>query len=274
MSNQFVFKGEIAPPLRSSGFGAVLLVLLIILFGLYQTHPFAESVQAWVPRLILLILPLSIASRSIYTVHFNLLLVCYYLMRFFPRFPLYPFSDLTFLLLYWFAVLLAPELRGSVGWLRPGKLDASVWALVVVTIVVPVIALILWVHFLSPDLERYAAMVPNLPLWEIALYAVANAAFNALLEETIWRGVMLEALDSGLGAGICALVIQAVSFAAAHYRYGFPNGIVGSAMVFVFGMMLGVIRRKSKGILGCWLAHSVVDASIFIMIVHFIRAGA
>lgn len=274
MNNRFVFRGQIVPPPRSSKFGATLLIFLIILFGLYQTRPFPESVQAWMPRLILLMLPLSIASRSIYTVHFNVLAVCYYLMQFFPRFSIYPFSALTFLLLYWYVVLLMPALRGSVGWVRPGKLDAPVWTLVVITIVVPIIALILWVHFLSPNLEGYAAMVPQFPLWLIALYAVANAAFNALLEETIWRGVMLEALDSGLGPGVCALIIQSVSFAAAHYRYGFPNGIVGSAMVVVFGLMLGVIRRKSKGILGCWLAHAAVDASIFIMIVHFIREAS
>ncbi|HEY1787975.1 MAG TPA: type II CAAX endopeptidase family protein [Verrucomicrobiae bacterium] len=274
MNDRFVFMGEIVPPPRSGRFATQLLILLIVLLGLYQTHPLPESFQTWVPRLILLMLPLSIASRSVYAIHFNVLLVCYYLMRFFPRFPLYPFSDLTFLLLYWYSVLLTPALRGSVGWLRVGKLDATVWKLVAITIVVPIIALIGWVHFLSPNLGRYSNMVPQFPLWLIALYAVANAAFNAALEETIWRGVMLEALDSGLGPGIPALLIQSVSFAAAHYRSGFPNGIVGSAMVFVFGMMLGVIRRRSRGILGCWLAHTAVDAAIFIMIVYFIRRAA
>jgi membrane protease YdiL (CAAX protease family) len=272
MNERFVFKGQIIPPPRSSLFATVLAILLIILFALFQTYPFPDAVQVWMPRLILLMLPISIASRSHYTIHLNVLLVCYYLMRFFPRFPLYPFSHLTFLLLYFYVVILTPSLRGSVGWTRMGKLDASVWGLVAITVVVPIIALSLWVHFLSPDLGRYSNMVPQFPFWVIALYAVANAAFNAALEETIWRGVILEALDSGFGPGIWPLLIQSVSFAAAHYRTGFPNGILGSAMVFVFGMMLGVIRRKSKGILGCWLAHTCVDAAIFTMIVHFIRA--
>jgi uncharacterized protein len=269
-----VFTGQIVAPPRSSLFASGLLFLLIVLLGLYQTHPLPESLQTWVPRIILLMLPISIASRSIYAIHLNVLLVCYYLMGFFPRFPLYPFSGLTFLLLYWYTVILTPGLKDSVGWLRKGNLDAVVWRLVVITIVIPIIALILWVHFLSPNLGRYSNMVPQFPLWLITLYAVANAAFNAALEETIWRGVMLEALDSGFGPGIGALLIQAVSFAAAHYRSGFPNGIVGAAMAFVFGVMLGVIRRKSRGILGCWVAHTAVDAAIFTMIVHFIRASA
>lgn len=274
MNGRFAFRGQIVPPPRSSPFGAGLLILLIVLFGLYQTSPFPASIQLWVPRIILLLLPLSIASRSIYTIHFNVLLACYYLERFLPRFPLYPFSDLAFLLLYFFTVILVPPLRKSVGWLRPGKFDATVWTLVAITIIVPIIALMVWVHYFSPDLGRYSNMVPHFPLWVIALYAVANAAFNAALEETIWRGVMLEALDSAFGPGICALLIQSVSFAAAHYRHGFPNGIIGSAMVVVFGMMLGVIRRKSKGVLAGWLAHTFVDAAIFTMIVHFIRQAS
>jgi membrane protease YdiL (CAAX protease family) len=274
MTGRFIFRGQIVSPPRSSQLGAGLLILLIVLFGLYQTSPFPESIQSWLPRILLLLLPLSIVSRSIYTVHFNVLVACYYLERFLPRFPLYPFSDLTFLLLYFFTVMLIPALRGSVGWLRPGKFDASVWRLVAITVVVPIVALMLWVHCLSPDLGRYGNMVPHFPLWLIALYAVANASFNAMLEETIWRGVMLEALDSAFGPGIWPLVIQSVSFAVAHYRHGFPNGIVGSAMVVVFGMMLGVIRRKSKGVLAGWLAHTAVDAAIFTMIVYFIRQAS
>jgi uncharacterized protein len=264
---------QITPPPRSTTFGAWLLVLLILLFGLYQTHPFPDAIQIWIPRIVLLLLPISIAARSIYAIHFNVLIACYYLMRFFPRFPLYPFSDLTFLLLYIYVVMLIPPLRGSVGWLRSGKFDAVTWSLVAGTIVVPIIALMLWVHFLSPDLGRYANMVPQFPLWLIALYAIANAMFNAALEETIWRGVILEALDSALGPGVWALTIQAVSFGAAHYRSGFPNGIIGAAMAAIFGIMLGIIRRKSKGVLACWLAHAFVDAAIFTMIVHFIRTS-
>jgi membrane protease YdiL (CAAX protease family) len=274
MNDRIIFRGQIAAPPRSCAFGGWLLILLIVLLGLYQTHPFPDSIQIWVPRIVLLLLPLSIASCNIYTIHFNVLFVCYYLMRFFPRFPLYPFSDLTFLLLYIFTVMLISPLRGSVGWVRSGKFDATTWTFIAVTIVIPIIALMLWVHFLSPDLGRYSNMVPQFPFWLIALYGVVNAMFNAALEETIWRGVMLEALDSALGPGVWALVIQAVAFGMAHYRSGFPNGIIGAAMASVFGIMLGIIRRKSKGILACWLTHAFVDAAIFTMIVHFIRQSA
>jgi membrane protease YdiL (CAAX protease family) len=155
--------------------------------------------------------------------------------------------------------------------LRLGKFDKTVWKLILITIIVPVAALIIWVHFLSPNLSRYVGMVPNDPLWMLMFYAIANATFNAALEEITWRGVMLEALDSAFGPGWCALLIQSLSFAVAHYRNGFPNGIVGSAMVVIFGLMTGLIRRKSKGIVAGWLAHAAVDATIFCLILHFMQ---
>ncbi len=266
-----MFRGQINAPPRSSVFGMVILLGLIVLFGLLQTRPLPDSLQAWVPRAIFMLAPLSIAARSIYTIHFNVLLLCYYLARLFPEFSIYPFSGLTFLMLYAYIVILVPPLRKTVGWARSGKFDQTVWVLVLITVIVPALALMAWVHFLSPNLHRYTGMVPQLPLWLIVFYAIGNAAFNAAMEETIWRGVMLEALDSAFGPGLWPVIIQAISFAGAHYRNGFPNGIVGSAMVAVFGLMLAAIRRKSKGILGCWLAHAAVDATIFCLILHYAR---
>jgi uncharacterized protein len=264
------FRGQIEDPPRSTTSGATLIMFLIVLFGLYQTHPFPDAIQVWVPRIILLMLPLSIASRSLYAIHLNIFIAGYYLINFFPRFSLYPFNHLGVLLLYAYIVMLTPSLRGSLGWFRLGKFDKTIWTLILITIIVPVIALITWVHFLSPDLSHYVGMVPHDPLWMLLLYAIANATFNAVLEEITWRGVMLEALDSAFGPGWCVLVIQSLSFAAAHYRNGFPNGIIGAAMVVVFGLMVGLIRRKSKGIVAGWLAHAAVDATIFCLILHFI----
>jgi membrane protease YdiL (CAAX protease family) len=40
------------------------------------------------------------------------------------------------------------------------------------------------------------------------------------------------------------VLVQAGSFASFHYPAGFPNGIWGFAMVFVYGFMLGVLRRR------------------------------
>jgi len=86
------------------------------------------------------------------------------------------------------------------------------------------------------------------------------------MEETIFRGIMLEALDSALGTGHFSIILQSLSFAALHYRFGFPNGFCGFWMVFVYGWMLGYIRQKSRGILAPWIVHVVADITIFIIL--------
>lgn len=265
-----VLKGQIEPPPRSTMFGAVLLICLLIFHASVLLHLHASL---WFPATLLL-LPLAILSRSIYTIHFNVFLVCFFLVTFFPHFSSYPFSELTLLLLYAYAVMLIPGLRGTVGWLRTGKFDGTTWLLIVATVVISCAALIAWVRLFSPDLARYADLIPHRPRWQILAYGIGFCTFNAALEEITWRGVMLEALDSAVGPGLGALVIQAASFAVAHYRNGFPNGIVGSLMVFAYGLMLGMIRRRSKGILACWLAHVAADFTIYCLVFYFIWHSA
>jgi|GEM_PF-1053829 membrane protease YdiL (CAAX protease family) len=266
-----IFRNQINNPPRASKFGAALLILLIVVYGLFLTHALPQAANKWLPCVMILLLPLATVSRSIYTVHFNLFLLGFYLMNFFPHFPRYPFNHLTVLLLYAYVVMLIPALRDSVGWVRMGKFDANIWIFILATVIIPGVGLLLWVKIFSPDLSRYSQLVPDFPLWLTVLYGLGNSAFNAALEEITWRGVMMEALDSALGPGFWTIIIQSVSFAVAHYRNGFPNGIIGCALVFVFGMMLGILRRKSKGIVGCWLAHTGVDFTIYCLVLYFIQ---
>jgi hypothetical protein len=275
MSDTIVFKGQINDPPRSSWLGAVVLIGIIAALAVTQVLS-----GSWNTRAVgatILMLPLAIASKSIYTVHCNLL-VLFVLFRsltnFFPHFANYPFNYLTGLVLYAYAVVLIPELRGTVGWLRLGKFGAKTWMLLAAIIIVSGAALMNWVHEDNPDLSRYSGMAPKLPLWGTLIYGLGFSAFNAALEEITWRGVMMEALDSALGAGYWTLIIQALSFGVAHYRSGFPNGIDGSVMTFAYGLILGFIRRKSRGMLACWMAHVAADSTVFCLIVSFIHGSA
>ena len=69
----------------------------------------------------------------------------------------------------------------------------------------------------------------------------------------MFRGVLLQALDSALGPGLPALVNQALCFGAVHYLNGFPNGIVGAGLTFAFGLAVGFFRRRTQGIFCCWI---------------------
>jgi membrane protease YdiL (CAAX protease family) len=192
-------------------------------------------------------------------------------MNVFPHFPTYPFSRLTLLLLYAYVVLLIPALRRTVGWLRLGKLNAKMGLLILAMVILEVVGVRGWVRENSPDLSRYTGMVPDLPFGLLMVYGVGFAAFNAALEEITCRGVMMEALDSAFGAGYWSVLIQAVAFGAAHYGGGFPNGVQGSGMTFGYALVLGFIRRKTRGMLGCWIVHFFGDAAVFCSILFFIH---
>jgi membrane protease YdiL (CAAX protease family) len=267
-----IFSGQINRPPRSSKFAAILILCQIIVIGLAQVHVGSKigPVPVWF-CVTLLMVPLAIASRSIYAVHLNLFFALNFLTAYFPHFKDYPFSQLTLLVLYAYVVLLVPALRGSVDWLRAGTMSAFIWILILALIIISGAALVAWVHFVSPDLSRYKDFIPKVPPVLVYLFGLSFCMFNAALEEITWRGVMMEALDSALGSGICSIIIQAASFGAAHFLNGFPNGYIGSAMAFAYGIMLGFIRRKSKGLLACWIAHSAADFSIFCLIYSFVQ---
>jgi hypothetical protein len=264
------FRGSIVDPPKSSGPAAFLLLCLIIILGLAETYVLPKASSLLFP-MVILILPLVIASRSLPVVHFNVFLVFYFLMGRFPHFSNYPFSQLTLLLLYGYTVIVIAPLKQSVSWMRPGKFDKTIWALILATIVISIVALVIWVKILSPDLSRYSSLIPNRPMWMILVYGLLFCTFNAALEEITWRGVMMQALDSAFGPGLLSVAIQAASFAVAHFASGFPNGIVGSLMVFVYGFMLGIIRRKSRGMAACWLAHVAADFTIYCLVFYFIE---
>mmetsp|Transcript_13296 Transcript_13296/g.43316 ORF Transcript_13296/g.43316 Transcript_13296/m.43316 type:complete len:341 (+) Transcript_13296:924-1946(+) len=97
---------------------------------------------------------------------------------------------------------------------------------------------------------------------------------NALVEEVEFRGVILGAFFSTtVGPGV---VLQAALFAAQHVRGGFPNGTLGGALVFAWGLALGLLRVVSGGILAGYVVHVVADTTIAILLArqHAILASS
>ncbi len=184
---RFFFGAEIRDPPRSSGSARVLLILLIVGLSMTQVltgHPWGD----WVFCAAVIILPLAIRSGSIYTVHFNVLLLLYFLTSLYPHLPGYPFSRLTHLALYAYVVAMIPNLRKTVGWACAGKMTAKLWFGSAAIIILGVVTLAVWAGENSPDLSRYASLVPNAPIGVLLLYGVAFAAFNAALPQHL-RGL-------------------------------------------------------------------------------------
>jgi membrane protease YdiL (CAAX protease family) len=258
--------GCIAAPPRSSPLAAV--IVLAVIGALTAAMVVSHKADPWILAALALLLLLAIAIRAVYAIHMALLALVWLLwLGYIPYFRWWPFHLLAPIIFYGLAVIPFPPLRGSVGWLRMGRFGAEVWAMVVATVILSAAALILWTAFTGPNLAGHLAMMPKMPLYAYPLAAIGFAFLNAGMEEVIFRGIMLEALDSALGETSWSLGMQAVSFAALHYLSGFPNGGLGVLMVFVYGLMLGMVRRRAGGLLAPWIAHVAADITIFTTLV-------
>jgi membrane protease YdiL (CAAX protease family) len=147
-------------------------------------------------------------------------------------------------------------------WLRRGSFDRLTIGLVAAVVLSAGTALVLWVALLHPDLTALGSMIPAMPRWLLPFAGLGFAIANAIAEEAIYRGVVLDALDGVLGAGTLPAVLQAVAFGCFHF-HGFPSGAVGVALAGIYGLMLAVIRRQSGGMLPAVVTHVFADIAIF-----------
>jgi hypothetical protein len=167
------------------------------------------------------------------------------------------------LLAYTWTTRRTPWLRGTDAWIKRGALDTDVWLLIGSCAVIATIALGAWYSILKPNVtDIVEAYVPPVPLALLILGGLLFSMFNAAVEEGAYRGVIQDGLESTLGVGTTALCLQAAAFGALHFRGGFPRGWIGVGLASVYGLMMGIIRRRSGGMLGPWIAHVLTDVVI------------
>ena len=82
----------------------------------------------------------------------------------------------------------------------------------------------------------------------LLLLGIGFALVNAALEESIYRGILMQALDAVFGPGVFSVVLQAIVFGLAHIQ-GVPDGWTGVGLATAYGAMLGLIRRRALGML-------------------------
>ncbi len=111
-------------------------------------------------------------------------------------------------------------------------------------------------------LSHLARALPLMPL--VLLFA----AMNAFGEEMSYRAPQLGALQGPVGPAQ-ALLMTAAYFGIGHF-YGVPYGVIGVAMSFVLGWILGRSMIETKGIFWAWFIHFCMDVVIF----TFMAAGA
>ena len=260
--------GGIQSPGRASALGSALILAVVALqaASLFLPRGFAW----WIAGGLGVSALAGLAARQVAAVHvalFAAIATAVFPLKFLQPWPL---PLVVALVVYGNVALLSPTLRAMPTWLRAGTLDRTAWLLVAATIAVSAVALLLWNAVAHPDLPRFFDQVPIVPPWALPLVGIGFAVFNAAAEEAAYRGVLMQSLDAALGPGVASLGVKAAAFGVLH-RQGFPGGPSGMALAATYGVLLGIVRRRSRGMLAPWIAHVAADGVIFGIVVLLAR---
>ena len=146
--------------------------------------------------------------------------------------------------------------------------DIKIWLAVALVSVVASISLIVW-GILTSELtgvgEATSQELAKLSTIVILMLIPIGALLNAIVEEVVFRGIIQTELSKVFNISV-AIFLQAFLFAGFHYAGGFPNGLIGFAMTFVYACGLGLMRYKVKGVLAPIITHTFADMTILIFL--------
>ena len=155
-------------------------------------------------------------------------------------------------------------------WLRRGRRTPELPWLLVLIVVVTTVALLLWQRlFDGRPPQTYVDAAAGRPLWLLIVAGVGFSLVNAAVEEAVFRGVLQTAMQEVAGP-VVAVIVQAVAFGTLHV-VGVPTGIVGAVMAGSWGLLLGLIRWRTGGLLAPYAAHVAADAAIFCLLLPALR---
>jgi len=86
--------------------------------------------------------------------------------------------------------------------------------------------------------------------------AILMCAMNAAAEEVFYRLVLMDLLEQQTGSFLFSNIIQSAFYAVVHIPIG---GLRFAAFAFIYGMILGLVRRKSRSVTPCIICHFIVD---------------
>ncbi|HHP7230724.1 MAG TPA: type II CAAX prenyl endopeptidase Rce1 family protein [Xenococcaceae cyanobacterium] len=254
-----------SPTLVYGGWGAILILITVTLHAILALLPANLLPIAIVIASILFISALVMGDPIV--VHVTLLNLAIAIgVIMFP----WPLLYLIPLGIYGVIVVATPSLRQTLFWWHWGKFDFSVWQMVILTVAVSGTALLLWFLIFHPDLSYVLTFIPSWQPLLLILSGLSFALVNAAVEETIYRGVIMQGLDAVFGANYVSLLLQAVVFGTIHLN-GVPGGNIGVLMASIYGLMLGIIKRFASGMLAPFIAHVFADLVIFSIVVILVK---
>lgn len=185
-------------------------------------------------------------------------------------FGLWPSPGLAAVSAAWWLARRSPRAQLWRSWLRRGSVTVELPWLLMLTVVVTAAALLVWQRLFDGRLpQSYVDAAMGRPLWLLIVVGVGFSLVNAAVEEAIFRGVLQTAMESVSGP-VVAIVVQAFAFGVLHI-VGVPTGIVGAVMAGSWGLLLGFMRWRTRGLLAPFVAHIAADATIFCMLLPSLR---
>ncbi len=193
-----------------------------------------------------------------------LYLILEFLLNFLGVRKIFPFNRLIVLVLLFVFILAIRKFKAADLHLGKGKPNVRVWGLAIIFIVLSVAGLAWW--FLSQKSNAYTKMIPDYSPPLLILAGLIFAIINAVFEEGFFRSILFSCFTNTIGI-VPALFLQAVWFSLMHYQSGFPSGLTGIALTFIFALMMGyLVIRKASIRIPVWI-HFAADFSIFCLVV-------
>lgn len=174
---------------------------------------------------------------------------------------LWPLPAAVVVLVAWVLARRQPRATLWRSWLRRGHSTPETLWLLLAIVVGTGLALVVWQRVFDGQLpDAYRDAAAGRPVWLIVIAGAVFALLNAAVEEAIFRGVFQTSLQALIGP-TGAIVIQATAFALLHV-VGIPTGLIGALMAGSWGILLGVLRYRTRGILAAYVAHVAADLTI------------
>ncbi len=232
---------------------AILNILIPFIFFVHQTS------WLWLLAIIqCLILAYFYTTDSTFFVHSIFWPIFLVFLLILP----WPSAFIVPLILYFGLLSSLKKTQNKITWLKPGQINRRTLWLMIPTILISSGALILWVVLLEPDLIDLFQQIPNSSLSGILIIGIIFSIFNSIWEEFILKGILWNGLEQIIKRPIQVNILQSALFGIMHWN-GFPRGMVGAVLAAIYGLLLGFIRKESKGMLAPVITHFFADATIF-----------
>jgi len=166
---------------------------------------------------------------------------------------------------YFLMPIFAPRMRGSMTWLRVGKVSGASIGATLGIMAVTSLALVAFNAIAKPGLGVYRSALPFERLGGVITTGVVFTIVNATLEELVFRGVLFDAIRSQWN-GWVTLVATPVLFGLGHL-HGYPPGLWGAGLAVAFGFAVGLLRVWTGGLALPIVAHMGADATIYWLLV-------